>query len=99
MDYILHMLIFCLLGNNPVMDYKSLPVFDGQVQIVQFSKHLQYYSHCTVCTTQWPWVFFYTQISLQSLFWITFMHVLEKEMATHSSTLAWKTPWTDGGAW
>ena len=24
---------------------------------------------------------------------------LEKEMATHSSTLAWKIPWTDGGAW
>ena len=23
---------------------------------------------------------------------------LEKEMATHSSTLAWKIPWTDGGA-
>ena len=49
LDYILHVLIFCLLGNNPVMEYKSLPVFDGQVQIVQFSKHLQYYSHCTVC--------------------------------------------------
>ena len=24
---------------------------------------------------------------------------LEKEMATHSSTLAWKIPWIDGGAW
>ena len=24
---------------------------------------------------------------------------LEKEMATHSNTLAWKIPWTDGGAW
>ena len=24
---------------------------------------------------------------------------LEKEMATPSSTLAWKIPWTDGGAW
>ena len=24
---------------------------------------------------------------------------LEKEMATHSSTLAWKIPWTDAGAW
>ena len=23
---------------------------------------------------------------------------LEKEMATHSSILAWKIPWTDGGA-
>ena len=23
----------------------------------------------------------------------------EKEMAIHSSTLAWKIPWTDGGAW
>ena len=23
-------------------------------------------------------------------------HVLEKEMATHSSTLAWKIPWTEG---
>ena len=22
-------------------------------------------------------------------------HALEKEMATHSSTLAWKTPWTE----
>ena len=26
-------------------------------------------------------------------------HVLEKEMATHSSVLAWKTPGWDGGAW
>jgi len=25
--------------------------------------------------------------------------LLEKEMATHSSALAWKIPWTDGGAW
>ena len=24
---------------------------------------------------------------------------LEKEMATHSSTLAWKIPWMEGGAW
>ena len=24
---------------------------------------------------------------------------LEKAMATHSSILAWKIPWTDGGAW
>ena len=24
---------------------------------------------------------------------------LEKEMSTHSSTLAWKIPWTDWGAW
>ena len=23
-------------------------------------------------------------------------HELEKEMATHSSTLAWKIPWTEG---
>ena len=22
-------------------------------------------------------------------------HILEKEMATHSSTLAWKIPWTE----
>ena len=26
-------------------------------------------------------------------------HVLEKEMATHSSVLAWKTPGWNGGAW
>ena len=24
---------------------------------------------------------------------------LEKEMTTHSRILAWKMPWTDGGAW
>ena len=24
-----------------------------------------------------------------------YIHILEKEMATHSSTLAWKTPWTE----
>ena len=30
-------------------------------------------------------------------FTLTFhFHVLEKEMATHSSTLAWKIPWTEG---
>ena len=27
-----------------------------------------------------------------------YIHVLQKEMATHSSTLAWKNP-MDGGAW
>ena len=26
-------------------------------------------------------------------------HALEKEMATHSSVLAWRIPGTDGGAW
>ena len=32
-------------------------------------------------------------------FTLTFhFHALEKEMATHSSTLAWKNP-MDGGAW
>ena len=25
--------------------------------------------------------------------------ILEKAMETHSSTLAWKIPWTEGGAW
>ena len=25
--------------------------------------------------------------------------LLEKEMATHSSILAWKIPWTERGAW
>ena len=31
-----------------------------------------------------------------SNFTFTFhFHALEKEMATHSSTLAWKTPWTE----
>ena len=33
---------------------------------------------------------------VQSLGW---EDPLEKEMATHSSILAWKTPWMDGGAW
>ena len=28
-----------------------------------------------------------------------FFIVPEKAMAPHSSTLAWKIPWTDGGAW
>ena len=32
-----------------------------------------------------------------SNFTFTFhFHALEKEMATHSSTLAWKIPWTEG---
>ena len=30
---------------------------------------------------------------VQSLCW---EHPLEKEMATHSSTLAWEVPWTEG---
>ena len=36
--------------------------------------------------------------------WETQVHFLggedlpEKELATHSSTLAWKIPWLDGGA-
>ena len=33
----------------------------------------------------------------QSNFTFTFhFHALEKEMATHSSTLAWTIPWTEG---
>ena len=32
------------------------------------------------------------EIGVQSLGW---EDPLEKEMATHSSTLAWKTPWTE----
>ena len=28
-------------------------------------------------------------------FTFTFHHALEKEMATHSSVLAWKIPWTE----
>ena len=39
-------------------------------------------------TTQETWV--------QSLGW---EDPLEKEMATHSSTLAWKIPWTRGAWW
>ena len=36
--------------------------------------------------------------------WVQSLHredPLEKEMATHSSTLAWKIPWTEepGGIW
>ena len=27
--------------------------------------------------------------------WVVVIQVLEKEMATHSSTLAWKIPWTE----
>ena len=38
--------------------------------------------------------------SLHSLYWLHTLS-LEKEMATHSSTLAWRTPWTEdpGGPW
>ena len=30
---------------------------------------------------------------------ISFPSALEKEMATHSSILAWRIPWTERGAW
>ena len=33
------------------------------------------------------------------IFLVLFFIVREKAMAPHSSTLAWKIPWTDGGAW
>ena len=33
---------------------------------------------------------------VQSLDWEDF---LEKEMASHSSILAWRFPWTEKGAW
>jgi len=33
---------------------------------------------------------------VQSLDW---EDPLEKEMAIHSRTIAWKTPWTEEGAW
>ena len=35
-------------------------------------------------------------IQVQSLGW---EDPLEKEMATHSSILGWKIPWTEGRAW
>ena len=34
--------------------------------------------------------------------WVRFLgqeDPLEKEMATHSSTLAWRIPWTEGASW
>ena len=37
----------------------------------------------------------YHVCSLQVLLWVTVSCFLEKAMATHSSTLAWKIPWTE----
>ena len=39
-----------------------------------------------------------SRIRLSDFTFTFHLHVLEKEMATHSSTLAWKIPW-DRGAW
>ena len=36
------------------------------------------------------------EIQIRSLGWDD---PLEKEMATHSSILAWEIPWTEGGPW
>ena len=36
------------------------------------------------------------EMQIQSLGW---EDPLEKEMATHFNTLAWKIPWTERGAW
>jgi len=36
------------------------------------------------------------EMGIQSLGWEDF---LEKEMATHSSILAWEIPWTERGSW
>ena len=52
--------------------------------------------------TEWSftWLFISGQ-TLQSLSWITRLQIsestssLEKEMATHSSILTWKIPWTE----
>ena len=30
------------------------------------------------------------------MFMMVHCHILEKAMATHASTLAWKIPWTEG---
>ena len=38
---------------------------------------------------------FYIWLRLSSLLCVGFLQLLEKEMATHSSTLAWKIPWTE----
>ena len=39
-----------------------------------------------------------TQTRLSDFTFIFHFHALEKEMATHSSVLAWRIP-RDGGAW
>ena len=39
----------------------------------------------------WYWNYLEVHLSLRS----TLLEILEKAMATHSSTLAWKIPWTE----
>ena len=36
-----------------------------------------------------------TKTYLKKYIYITYMHILEKAMAPHSSTLAWKIPWME----
>ena len=45
------------------------------------------------------WIRDRTRVSCHLLHWQVVLYHMEKEMATHSSTLTRKIPWMDGGAW
>ena len=64
------------------------------------------YSSCRPGSESWPEELFFFLLKWQKCFWLSEIHqvinsdckkakVVEKKMATHSSTLAWKIPWTE----
>ena len=48
-----------------------------------------------VCSIYVKYNYIYIHIYLQMCICMHILHILEKAMAPHSSTLAWKIPWTE----
>ena len=46
-------------------------------------------THVCVCVCIYMYIYIYT-------YRLKYIYILEKEMATHYSTLAWKIPWMEG---
>ena len=51
--------------------------------------------HIYVCSIYIKYNYIYIHIYLQMCICMHILHILEKAMAPHSSTLAWKIPWME----
>ena len=77
-----------------------------QLSNVTFKNCLKSHSFCKICSSVYNWLVLTSSLVAQMVkrlptMWETRVQslgwedLLEKEMATHSSTLAWKIPWTE----
>ena len=73
-------------------------IFSSMICFVLFNIYLCSISPFVHALCSWPqWAPFWKLFSILFQVYISdYYFSLEKEMATHSSTLAWKIPWTEG---